>query len=125
MRGQWSAPHQQITRAADQNTRPLISHKPRAHRGGAFGRSLVAGNYAHRSPEMAKKFPIAPAHPERLCWGCDLYCPADDLRCGNGSDRTPHPCEFWGDDWEQLLEGTSSEAVDATPTLAQTPPHKL
>ncbi|MDH0199312.1 DUF3079 domain-containing protein [Comamonas aquatica] len=74
---------------------------------------------------MAKKFPIAPAHPERLCWGCDLYCPADDLRCGNGSDRTPHPCEFWGDDWEQMLEGSSSEAVDATPTQAQTPPHKL
>ncbi|WP_374351100.1 DUF3079 domain-containing protein, partial [Limnohabitans sp.] len=24
----------------------------------------------------AKKFPKAPAHPERICWGCDLYCPA-------------------------------------------------
>ncbi|MBP7646214.1 MAG: DUF3079 domain-containing protein [Comamonas sp.] len=52
---------------------------------------------------MAKKFPVVPAHPERLCWGCDQYCPADDLRCGNGSDRTPHPCELWGDDWEQPL----------------------
>lgn len=48
---------------------------------------------------MAKRFPIAPAHPERICWGCDLYCPADDLRCGNGSDRTQHPIELMGPDW--------------------------
>ncbi|WP_374353266.1 DUF3079 domain-containing protein [Chitinimonas sp.] len=48
---------------------------------------------------MAKKFPIHPAHPERICWGCDKYCPADNLACGNGSDRTQHPVEFWGDDW--------------------------
>ncbi|WP_370681220.1 DUF3079 domain-containing protein [Comamonas sp. GB3 AK4-5] len=54
---------------------------------------------------MAKKFPAVPAHPERLCWGCDLYCPATDLRCGNGSDRTPHPSELWGDDW-QTMDGT-------------------
>ena len=52
---------------------------------------------------MAKKFPSNPPHPERLCWGCDLYCPATDLRCGNGSDRTPHPSELWGDDWETPL----------------------
>ncbi|WP_291587350.1 DUF3079 domain-containing protein [Comamonas sp. UBA7528] len=49
---------------------------------------------------MAKKFPSNPPHPERLCWGCDLYCPATDLRCGNGSDRTPHPSELWGEDWD-------------------------
>ena len=35
---------------------------------------------------MAKKFPIHPPHPERLCWGCDLYCPATDMRCGNGAE---------------------------------------
>lgn len=58
---------------------------------------------------MTKKFPTNPAHPERLCWGCDLYCPTNDLRCGNGSDRTPHPSEFWGDDWE----GTA--AIQETP----------
>ncbi|MBX9835609.1 MAG: DUF3079 domain-containing protein, partial [Burkholderiaceae bacterium] len=46
-----------------------------------------------------KKFPIAPLHPERVCWGCDLYCPAKDMRCGNGSDRTPHPSELFGPDW--------------------------
>ena len=48
---------------------------------------------------MAKRFPIAPAHPERICWGCDLYCPAEDLRCGNGSDRTQHPIELMGAEW--------------------------
>ena len=51
-----------------------------------------------------KKFPIAPLHPERVCWGCDLYCPATDMRCGNGSDRTPHPSELFGPDWDQWGE---------------------
>ncbi|MDH5709862.1 MAG: DUF3079 domain-containing protein [Hylemonella sp.] len=49
---------------------------------------------------MAKKFPIQPANPERLCWGCDRYCPASDMRCGNGSDRTQHPSELFGEDWQ-------------------------
>ena len=43
---------------------------------------------------MAKKFPLHPAHPERICWGCDKYCPADSLACGNGSGRTLHPAEM-------------------------------
>ncbi len=38
-----------------------------------------------------KKFPNTPQHPERVCWGCDEFCSAHDMRCGNGSDRTPHP----------------------------------
>lgn len=42
---------------------------------------------------------LRPRHPERICWGCDLYCRADDLRCGNGTVRTPHPIELFGDDW--------------------------
>jgi hypothetical protein len=46
-----------------------------------------------------KKFPVAPQHPERVCWGCDKFCSATDMRCGNGSDRTPHPMELFGDDW--------------------------
>lgn len=46
---------------------------------------------------------LQPAHPERICWGCDKHCPADDLACGNGTIRTPHPCELFGDDW-LLLE---------------------
>jgi hypothetical protein len=49
---------------------------------------------------MAKKFPAHPANPERICWGCDTYCPADSMRCGNGSDRTQHPVELFGEDWQ-------------------------
>ena len=48
---------------------------------------------------MSKPFPLAPAHPERNCWGCDQYCSVADLRCGNGSVRTPHPIELFGEDW--------------------------
>lgn len=48
---------------------------------------------------MVKKFPITPKNPERICWGCDQYCPADALRCGNGADRTAHPLELFGEDW--------------------------
>ena len=48
---------------------------------------------------MTKRFPIHPAHPERTCWGCDRYCPAGSLVCGNGSVRTPHPVELFGEDW--------------------------
>jgi hypothetical protein len=25
------------------------------------------------------QLPLKPANPERVCWGCDKYCPADDL----------------------------------------------
>ena len=49
----------------------------------------------------AKKFPIAPQHPERVCWGCDRYCSAKDMRCGNGSDRTMHPVELFGEGWQE------------------------
>ena len=43
--------------------------------------------------------PLRPSHPERICWGCDKYCSADDLACGNGTIRTSHPVELFGDDW--------------------------
>ncbi len=45
------------------------------------------------------KLALNPKHPERICWGCDKYCSADDLRCGNGTIRTPHPAELFGEDW--------------------------
>ena len=48
---------------------------------------------------MVKKFPTRPAHPERICWGCDRYCPADALMCGNGTVATLHPSELFGEDW--------------------------
>ncbi|AXE32625.1 hypothetical protein DK842_07985 [Chromobacterium phragmitis] len=50
---------------------------------------------------MAKKFPIHPRYPERICWGCDKYCPAKDMACGNGSSRTQHPLEIFGEDWHE------------------------
>lgn len=56
---------------------------------------------------MAKRFPICPSHPERNCWGCDRYCAANDLICGNGAERTQHPVELFGDDW---LEGCMDES---------------
>ncbi len=54
---------------------------------------------------------LNPKHPERVCWGCDKYCSADDLRCGNGTIRTPHPVELFGEDWasweieQEIAEG--------------------
>ncbi len=63
----------------------------------------------------AKKFPKAPAHPERICWGCDLYCPANDMRCGNGSDRTQHPAELFGDDWEEWGTAPPEQEAGAPP----------
>ena len=39
-----------------------------------------------------------------------LYCPAKDMRCGNGSDRTPHPAELFGDDWAEWGESIGPDA---------------
>ncbi|QTN27927.1 DUF3079 domain-containing protein [Rhodoferax sp. AJA081-3] len=55
---------------------------------------------------MKKKFPIHPANPQRLCWGCDRLCAANDMLCGNGSDRTPHPVELFGEDWMDWKPGS-------------------
>ncbi|MCV2370769.1 DUF3079 domain-containing protein [Roseateles oligotrophus] len=46
-----------------------------------------------------KRFPLQPSQPHRLCWGCDRYCAADAMACGNGSVRTLHPAELFGEDW--------------------------
>jgi hypothetical protein len=56
------------------------------------------------------KAPLAfnPKHPERICWGCDQYCAADDLRCGNGTIRTQHPVELFGEDWLEWELNTES-----------------
>jgi len=64
---------------------------------------------------MAKKFPIKPVHPERICWGCDKYCPVDALACGNGSDRTQHPVELFGEDWEEPILPFGDAASDGRP----------
>ena len=45
--------------------------------------------------------PLRPKHPERVCWGCNKYCSAEELRCGNGTIRTQHPIELFGEDWAE------------------------
>jgi len=60
--------------------------------------------------------PLHPQHPERVCWGCDRYCPAHDLTCGNGSERTPHPQELFGADWQAWALANGIEVGGADPT---------
>jgi len=60
------------------------------------------------------KVALNPKHPDRICWGCDKYCSANDLRCGNGTIRTPHPVELFGEDWvEWELNTDRRSTVDA------------
>lgn len=70
---------------------------------------------------MAKKFPLHPKYPERICWGCDKYCPVDNLGCGNGSSRTMHPSEVLGDDW-YLCGDWGLDVPDASKAVAETTP---
>jgi hypothetical protein len=60
---------------------------------------------------VMNKFPIHPSHPERICWGCEKFCPEDDMCCGNGTIRSPHPVELMGDDWFEILQ--AEEAASA------------
>jgi len=69
---------------------------------------------------MARKFPISPRSPHRICWGCDRYCPANSLACGNGSERTPHPIELFGDDWH--LWGIDTQSASAETGDSSSPP---
>ncbi len=74
---------------------------------------------------MVKKFPNNPAHPERTCWGCDRYCAADALACGNGSERTQHPAELFGDDWAEWgLDAPESPSPPAPSLVVTAPPIK-
>ena len=68
---------------------------------------------------MSKRFPIHPAHPERNCWGCERYCASDAMLCGNGSERTQHPVELFGEDWE-LGFGSAAETPAAVTVPAET-----
>lgn len=81
----------------DNSSRAVLTQMTRCHMQENFAEgSAGTGN---RRPALAKTFPLHPTHPERICWGCDHYCPAKDMRCGNGQSRTQHPCELLGDDW--------------------------
>ena len=89
--------------------------------GRPVARSRVSNVRITRAPSVglegpgtvAMKLPLHPGHPERICWGCAKYCPADDMACGNGTDRGQHPIEIFGDDWlETGLDGTVPEVAD-------------
>jgi hypothetical protein len=71
---------------------------------------------------MNPRIPLHPPHPERVCWGCDKYCPADDLACGNGTIRALHPIELFGEDW---LEWEADRAADRTTGSGATLPGRL
>jgi hypothetical protein len=65
------------------------------------------------------KLPMLPKNPERVCWGCDKFCPADSLACGNGTIRTQHPVELFGDDWlgwslDQREKDAATDAHDSS-----------
>jgi hypothetical protein len=55
-----------------------------------------------------------PTNPERVCWGCDKLCPAQSLACGNGTIRTPHPVELFGDDWLEWCEQRGKPDIDSS-----------
>jgi Protein of unknown function (DUF3079) len=54
---------------------------------------------------------LRPTNPDRICWGCDKYCPADDLACGTDTIRTPHPIELFGEDWLEWVEKKEKEGT--------------
>ena len=75
---------------------------------------------------IRRKFPIHPAHPERNCWGCDRYCASNAMLCGNGSERTQHPLELFGEDWLETgldgsLAGGQNTGEDRIPMIVRAP----
>lgn len=65
--------------------------------------------------DPASGAPLAPQHPERICWGCNKYCPENALACGNGTIRAPHPIELFGEDWLQWGEERDSRPRQRPP----------
>jgi len=65
---------------------------------------------------------LHPKHPERTCWGCDRLCAANDLGCGNGTVRTQHPSELFGDDWLELAQSTEPEQGNRPDKVTPTAP---
>jgi len=46
-------------------------------------------------------------------------CPANHMACGNGKERTEHPSELFGDDWQEWgswVEHQSANAADSDDT---------
>ncbi len=77
------------------------SHRSTDRNPGFASPDVPAVSRRSRDPRPLPPKVLHPPHPERICWGCDKYCPADDLRCGNGTVRTQHPAELLGEDWDE------------------------
>ncbi|MEZ4270747.1 MAG: DUF3079 domain-containing protein [Myxococcota bacterium] len=45
--------------------------------------------------DESTRFPLRPKHPERVCWGCERYCSANDMACQK--ERSLHPIEIIGE----------------------------
>lgn len=75
---------------------------------------VVRTSMAAQTIVVTRTIPLHPGHPERICWGCEHFCPADAMRCGNGTDRAQHPVELWGEDWTEFEPGTQ-EGTPLTP----------
>src|SRR6516165_7230223 len=65
----------------------LTSRPALAYRRISLGQSALTAKLA----KMVRRIPALPAHTERMCWGCERYCAANDLRGGKGKERTQHP----------------------------------
>ena len=61
---------------------------------------------------------LYPKHPDRVCWGCDKYCPAEELACGNGTIRTPHPIELLGEDWLASERAQGADGTESPETIS-------
>lgn len=59
--------------------------------------------------------PLHPLQPERLCWGCNRYCPAFARRCAGETARTPHPIEVLGEDWYKQADWNLDRRVESEP----------
>ena len=59
------------------------------------------------------RIPWRPRSPERVCWGCDTFCPVDDLACGNGTIAALHPAELFGDDWLEWVDARDTDQAEA------------
>lgn len=64
-----------------------------------------------KSETKKMRFPLKPKRPEKICWGCDKFCAADKMMCGNGSDRSQHPIEVIGDDWHETLSEEDKKKI--------------
>jgi hypothetical protein len=79
---------------------------------------MGAEGCTRRKGNLMAKFPLHPKNPERICWGCEKLCSADDMCCGNGTIRSPHPCELIGDDWYEWLPDQERAEAQADATSA-------